>query len=134
MQGYRNASPVERKDTLMNNHTCGYDVGFDNEISAGGETFYCTIDLKVEFDGDVDVQGIEVTKCKIEADEGKYLPWTTEGGRFEKIVIEGHPELTRAIEDALDEEIRTFAEDNCRFIGLDVAEDYDMARAEWHRE
>jgi hypothetical protein len=49
----------------VNNHTCGYDVGFDNEISAGGETFYCTIDLKVEFDGDVDLQGIEVTKCVI---------------------------------------------------------------------
>lgn len=118
----------------MNNHTCGYDVGFDNEISAEGETFYCKIDLKVEFDGDVDVQGIEVIKCEIEADEGVFLPWTTEGGRFEKIVVEGNLALTKAIEDALDEEIRTFAEDNCRFIGLDVAEDYEMARAEWHRE
>jgi hypothetical protein len=34
----------------------------------------------------------------------------------------------------LDKEIQTFAEDNCRFIGLDVAEDYEMARAEWNRE
>lgn len=118
----------------MKNHTCGYDVGFDNEISAGGETFYCTTDLKVEFDGDVDLQGIKVTKCEIEADEGKYLPWSTEGGRFEKIVVEGNLALTKAIEDALYEEIRAFAEDNCRFIGLDVAEDYEMARAEWHRE
>ena len=118
----------------MNNHTCGYDVGFDNEISAGGKTFYCTIDLKVEFDGDVDVQSIEVTRCEIEPEEGINLPWTTEGGQYEKIVVEGHPELTKAIEDALDEEIRTFAEDNCRFIGLDVAEDYEMARAEWFRE
>jgi hypothetical protein len=118
----------------MNNHTCGYDVGFDNEISAGGEAFYCTIDLKVEFDGDVDVQSIEVTKCEIEADEGKYLPWTTEGGTMEKIVVAGHPELTKAIEERLDREIQTFAEDNCREISRDVDEDYEMARAEWFRE
>ena len=118
----------------MNSHTCGYKIVFDNEISAGGETFYCTIDLKVEFDGDVNLRSTTVTRCKIEADEGKYLPWTTEGGMFEKIVVEGHPELTKAIEEALDEEIRTFAEDNCRFIGLDVAEDYEACRAEWYRE
>ena len=118
----------------MNNHTCGYKVGFDNELSVDGKTYYVSAEVSVEFDGDVDVQGIEVTKCEIEAEEGKYLPWTTEGRQYEKIVVDGHPELTKAIEDALDEEIRTFAEDNCRFIGLDVAEDYEACYAEWHRE
>jgi hypothetical protein len=118
----------------MKRHTCGYKVGFSNEISVGDKTYYVDAEVSVEFDGDVDVQSIEVTKCEIEADEGKYLPWTTEGRQYEKIVVAGHPELTKAIEDALDEEIRTFAEDNCRFIGLDVAEDYEMARAEWFRE
>jgi hypothetical protein len=118
----------------MNNHTCGYDVGFDNEISAGGGTFYCTIDLKVEFDGDVDVQGITVTKCEIEPEEGINLPWTTEGRQYEKIVVEGHPALTEAIEAKLLEEIQRFAEDNCRDISRDVDEDYEMARAEWFRE
>jgi len=118
----------------MKTHTCGYKVGFSNEISVGDKTYYVDAEVSVEFDGDVDVQGIEVTRCEIEADEGKYLPWTTEGGRFEKIVVEGNLALTKAIEDALDEEIRTFAEDNCRFIGLDVAEDCEMARAEWFRD
>jgi hypothetical protein len=118
----------------VNNHTCGYKIGFDNELSVGDKTYYVEAEVSVEFDGDVDVQSIEVTKCEIEAEEGVFLPWTTEGGTMEKIVVAGHPELTKAIEDALDEEIRTFAEDNCRFIGLDVAEDYEMARAEWFRE
>ena len=118
----------------MNSHTCGYKIGFDNELSVGDKTFYCTIDWKVEFDGEADAQAVEVTKCEIEPEEGDNLPWTTEGGAMEKIIVEGHPELSRAIEMELNEEIRTFAEDNCRFIGLDVAEDYEMARAEWHRE
>jgi len=118
----------------MNNHTCGYKIGFDNEISAGGKTYYIDAEVSVEFDGDVDAQSVEVTKCEIEADGGKYLPWTTEGGTMEKIVVADHPELTKAIEERLDKEIQTFAEDNCRFIGLDVAEDYEMARAEWFRE
>jgi hypothetical protein len=118
----------------MNNHTCSYEVGFDNEISAGGKTFYCTIDLKVEFDADADVQGVEVTRCEIEPEEGINLPWTTEGRRIEKIIVEGHPALTKAIDEALDKEIQTFAENNSHSIGLDVAEDYESARAEWFRE
>ena len=118
----------------MKRHTCGYKVGFSNEISVGDSTYYVDAEVSVEFDGDVDVQGIEVTKCIIEQEGGDNLNWKTDGGRFEKIVVEGHPELTKAIEDALDKEIRTFAEDNCRFIGLDVAEDYEACYAEWHRE
>ena len=118
----------------MNNHTCGYEVGFDNEISVGEKTFYCTIDLKVEFDVDADVQGVEVKRCEIEPEEGINLPWTTEGGTMEKIVVEGHPALTEAIEAKLLEEIQRFAEDNCRDISRDVDEDYEMARAEWFRE
>lgn len=118
----------------MNTHTCGYKIRFDNELSAGGEDYYCAIDVKVEFDGDVNLRSTTVTRCKIEAYGAKRLPWTTEGGMFEKIVVDGHPELTKAIEEALDKEIQTFAEDNCRFIGLDVAEDYEADRAEWYRE
>jgi hypothetical protein len=118
----------------MNNHTCGYRIGFDNEISVEDKTYYVDAELSVEFDGDVDVQSIEVTKCVISPEEGDNLPWITQGGTMEKIVVEGHPALTNAIEERLDKEIQTFAEDNCRFIGLDVAEDYEMARAEWNRE
>lgn len=118
----------------MNNHTCGYKIGFDNEISAGDKTYYVDAELSVEFDGDVDVQSIEVTKCVISPEEGENLPWTTEGGRMEKIVVEGHPALTEAIEAKLLEEIQTFAEDNCSEISRDVDEDYEMARAEWFRE
>jgi hypothetical protein len=118
----------------MNSHTCGYKIGFDNELSVGDKTYYIDAEVSVEFDGDVDVQSIEVTKCIISPEEGDNLPWTTEGRQYEKIVVEGHPELSRAIEMELDEEIRTFAEDNCREISRDVDEDYEMARAEWHRE
>jgi hypothetical protein len=118
----------------MNNHTCGYKVGFDNEISAGDKTYYVDAEVSVEFDGDVDVQSIEVTRCVISPEEGDNLPWTTEGKQYEKIVVEGNLALTEAIEKALDKEIQTFAEDNCRFIGLDVAEDYESGYAEWHRE
>ena len=118
----------------MNNHTCGYEIGFDNELSAGGKTFYCTIDWKVEFDGEADAQSVEVTKCEISPEEGVFLPWTTEGGTMEKIVVTGHPAFTEAIEAKLLEEIQRFAEDNCRDISRDVDEDYEMARAEWHRE
>jgi len=118
----------------MKTHTCSYNVGFANEISVGDATYYVDAEVGVEFDGDVNLRSTTVLTCKIEADEGKCLPWTTEGGMSLKIVVEGHPELTKAIEEALDEEIRTFAEDNCRFIGLDVAEDYEAARAEWYRE
>lgn len=118
----------------MNNHTCGYKIEFDNEISVGDKTYYVDAEVSVEFDGEVDVQSMEVTRCIISPEEGDNLPWTTEGGSMEKIVVAGNLALTEAIEKALDKEIQTFAEDNCRFIGMDVAEDYEACRAEWHRE
>jgi hypothetical protein len=118
----------------MKTHTCGYKIVFDNELSGDAGTYYVTAEVKAQFDGNVDLQAIEVTRCEIEADEGKYLKYEIDGGQFEKIVVKGHPVLTEAIERAIDAEIQTFAEDNCRFIGLDVAEDYEMARAEWFRD
>jgi hypothetical protein len=118
----------------MNNHICKYKVELDTELSGEDQTYYVFAEVKVEFDGDVDVQGIEVTMCEIQTEEGMNVPGRVEDGQFEKIIVKGHPVLTEAIDKAIGAEIQTFAEDNCRFIGLDVAEDYEMARAEWHRE
>ena len=115
-------------------HTCGYKIPLDTELSGEDQTYYVSAEVSVEFDGDVDVQSITVIRCEIEAEDGKHLKYEIDGGQFEKVVVKGHPVLTKAIENAIDAEIQTFAEDNCRFIGLDVAEDYEMAYAEWHRE
>lgn len=118
----------------MNNNTCTYKIELDTELSGEDQTYYVSAEVKVEFDGDVDVQSIEVTRCEIETEDGKHLKYEIDGGRFEKIFVKGHPVLTEAIDKAIGAEIQTFAEDNCRFIGLDVAEDYEACYAEWHRE
>ena len=118
----------------MNNHTCNYKIEMDVELSCEGDNYYVFVEASVEFDSNIDVKSINVTRCQVATEDGKHLKYEIDGGRFEKIFVNGHPVLTEAIDKAIDAEIQTFAEDNCRFIGLDIAEDYDMARAEWHRE
>lgn len=116
-------------------HTCGYKVGIDREITVHDDTFYCDIDLHVEFDSEAEPSSVEVEKCKVEGpNEGQVQAWTTEGRRIEKIIIHGYPEATKLLDEILWEEIYSFASDNYSDIARDVDEDYEMAHAEWHRE
>jgi hypothetical protein len=118
----------------MKTHTCKYEIGFDNEISVDGKTYYCKIDWDVEFDSEAEAQSVEVMKCEIQQEDGDNLPWVTGGELYEKILVVRHPALTDAIDKKLWDRVQQFAEDNSREIASTVEEDYEMARAEWFRE
>lgn len=116
-------------------HTCGYKVGIDREIAIHDDTYYCDIELHVEYDSEAEPSGVEVVKCNIEGpEEGQVITWTIEGRRLEKITIHRDPELTKVLDEILWEEIYSFASDNYSDIARDIDEDYEAAYAEWHRE
>jgi hypothetical protein len=116
-------------------HTLTYEVGYDNEIAVGDRVFYAKINLDVDFDDDADAQRVEVTECEImPLDEDRVLPWTTEGKRLEKIIIEGDPELTEVVDKTLWEAISRYAEDNYGDIHREVDTDYEEQMSCWNAE
>lgn len=118
----------------MKTHTCKYEIGFDNEMSVDGKTYYCKIDWDVEFDSESEAQSVEVLKCEIQQEDGNNLPCVKIGERYEKIAVVHNPALTEAIDQELWKRVQQFAEDNSREILYAVDEDCEMAKAEWFRE
>jgi len=100
----------------MNNHTCGYKIGFDNELSVGDKTYYVDAEVSVEFDGDVDVQSIEVTKAEIVREDGAPVEFDLCDGR---LVSPENAALIADLDAALWRAASEFAADNA----FDIAED-----------
>jgi hypothetical protein len=113
-------------------HTCGYEVGIDEEILVGEDLYYATIDLGVDFNSEGEAIQVEVAKCKIEGPlEGQVQAWTTEGRQLERVIVHGEPALTEAIDNALWRAIDQYSEDNAYDICREVETDYDERLACW---
>ena len=117
------------------NHTCGYEVAIDREILVGGDLYYATIDLGVEFDSEGEAIQVEVVNCQIEGPlEGQVQAWTTEGRQLEKVIVHGEPVLTEAINSALWEAINQYSEDHSYEMCREVATDYEERMSCWNSD
>jgi len=66
-----------------------------------------------------------VTRAEIAPLEGDPLKLGYEGRAIEKIIVEGLPELTEAIDNLLWEKIATHTEDNCSDIARNLRDARD---------
>lgn len=91
-----------------------YSIGIDREISVGDRVYYVALDADIDYTNEEDPEPCEViiTKAEIAPLEGDPMPLRYEGRAIEKVIVEGHPELTEAIDKALWDEIQTYTEDN----------------------
>lgn len=108
-------------------HNNMYTIGIDREISVGDKVYYVTIDADVEFrDWECpEPSEVEITKAEVAPLDGDPLPLAYEGRAIEKLIVEGHPELTEAIDNLLWDEIQKHTEDNYRDIMRDLQDARD---------
>jgi len=121
LQGYRDSSPIERKDAVS------YSISIEKEMPIGGNVFYAFVEADVSFRDSEDPEpcGLEITKAEIQTDEGMDMPVEYEGRQIEKVIVTGHPELTEAIDQALWDEVQRFTEDNLADLARDMRDAYD---------
>ena len=101
-----------------------YSLEIDQELKVGDKVYYIQVSAKLEYsyEEDPECTGVEVTRAEIAPLEGDPLPIGYEGIAIEKIIVEGHPELTEAIDNLLWDKIQTNTEDNYRDLGRDLCE------------
>jgi hypothetical protein len=119
----------------MKRHTCNYPISLDREIEAEGKYYYVAVEATIDFDGYAEPveNSIEIEYALVSFGEGENMAVIDQTNAGDRVRVP-NPVLERAIDDALWESARRYAEDHHGEICLDVAEDYEMARAEWFRE
>lgn len=102
-----------------------YSLEIDQELKVGDNVYYVQVCAKLEYsyEEDPECTGVEVTRAEIAPLEGDPLPIGYEGIAIEKIIVQGHPALTEAIDNLLWDEIQTNTEDNYQDLGRDLEED-----------
>lgn len=112
----------------MKKHTQTEAIGFDQEFVVGDEVFWVAIDAEAEFDGDGEPveTSIEITSIKVEGDNGP-IPFEIVSNFGDEVVIEGNPELAKAINDALWQSAVDYGNDNWEDLRDDI-EDYVASR------
>ena len=102
-----------------------YSIEIDKEIAIGDNVFsvFLEADITYSYSEDPEPTEVEITKAEIAPLEGDLLPVGYEGRTIEKLIVEGHPELTEAIDVALWDEIQKNTEDNYRDIQRDLEDD-----------
>ena len=108
-----------------------YEIEIDQEITIGDKTYSVFIEADIDYTNEEDPEPCEViiTEAEIALLDGDPMPLKYEGRAIEKVIVEGHPELTEAIDKALWDEIQTHTEDNYRDIMRDLQDardDYDL--------
>ena len=101
-------------------------ITLDKEISVGDKVYYALVQADVEFHNSEDPEpcGVEINNAEISLD-GDLLPLAYEGRRIEKVIVEGHPELTEAIDGILWDAIQMYSEDNYQDLIRDLRDAYD---------
>jgi len=108
-----------------------YEIEIDQEITIGNKV-YCVIihaDLEYQNEEDPEPKEVEIIKAEVAPFCGDPLPIEYSGRAYDKVIIEGHPELTEAIDKTLWDEIQKHTEDNYRDIMRDLQDardDYDL--------
>jgi len=102
-----------------------YSVEINEDIRVGDWVYsiFLQADLEYSNEEDPEATGVEITKAEIVLLEGDSLPIRYEGRRIEKVIVEGQPELTEAIDSLLWEKIQTHTEDNYQDLIRDLGED-----------
>ena len=90
-----------------------YSIEIDKEIAIGDKVYYVGLDADIDYTNEEDPEPCEVliTKAEVAPLDGDPLKLGYEGRAIEKVIVEGHPELTEAIDQALWEEIQKHTED-----------------------
>lgn len=101
-----------------------HSIEIDKEILVRDLVYYVNLCADLEFSDEEDpiCTGVEVTRAEIAPLEGDLLPLAYEGRRIEKVIVEGHPELTEAIDNLLWDKIQTYTEDNYGDLVRDLRE------------
>lgn len=104
-----------------------YSIGIDRELSVGDKVYYVGLDAEIDYSHSEDPEPteVEITKAEVAPLDGDPLPIGYEGRAIEKLIVEGHPELTEAIDQALWDEIQTHTEDYFRDIQRDLEDARD---------
>ena len=107
-----------------------YPIQVDKEISVGDKIYSVFLEAELEYhhDEDPEPKEVEITRAEIaEIRDEEAFPLTIgySGRAIEKVVVEGLPELTEAIDQALWDEIQTHTEDNYRDIMRDLRDAAD---------
>lgn len=107
-----------------------YPIGIDRELAVGDKVYYVCLDADIDysFSDDPAPTGVEITKAEVAPLEGDPLPLAYEGCAIEKVIVEGYPELTEAIDQALWNEIQKHTEDYFR----DIQRDLEDARDDYY--
>ena len=102
-----------------------YSIEIDKEIAVGDKVFsvFLEADINYSCSEDPEPTEVEITKAEIAPLDGDLLPVGYDGRVIEKVIVEGHPELTEAIDVALWDEIQKNTEDNYRDIQRDLEDD-----------
>jgi hypothetical protein len=104
-----------------------YSIEIDKEIRIGDKVYSVFLEADLEYSNEEDPEptGVEVTKAEIAPLEGDPLPLGYEGRAIEKVIVEGHPELTEAIDKILWDAIQMYSEDNYQDLIRDLQDAYD---------
>ena len=104
-----------------------YSIEIEKEITIGETTYsvFLQADLDYSHEEDPECTGVEVTKAEIAPLEGDPLPLGCEGRTIEKVIVEGRPELTEAIDGILWDAIQMHSEDNYQDLIRDLRDAYD---------
>lgn len=108
-----------------------YETAIDREITVAGNSYSVLLEAELDYSHDEDPEctGVEITQAEVAPLEGDPLPLGYEGRSIEKLVVQGHPELTEAIDGLLWDKIQTYTEDNYRDLMRDLrdaANDYRL--------
>ena len=104
-----------------------YSISIEKEIPIGDKVFYAFVEADLEFRDSEDPEpcGLEITKAEVATLDGEPMPLDYEGRTIEKVIVQGHPELTEAIDKALWDEVSRFTEDNLADLARDMRDAYD---------
>lgn len=104
-----------------------YLITVDKEISVGDKAYYVALDADIDYSypEDPEPTEVEITKAEVAPLDGDPPPLSYEGRAIEKLIVEGLPELTEAIDVALWDEIQKHTEDYYRDIQRDLEDARD---------
>ena len=104
-----------------------YSIEIDKEIAVGDKVFSVFLEANITYSCSEDPEPteVEITKAEIAPLDGDLLPVGYEGRVIEKLIVEGLPELTEAIDQVLWDEIQTHTEDYYRDIQRDLQDARD---------
>lgn len=115
-------------------NTLTYPVSVDTEMESAGISYYVYIEMDVDFDINAEAKEIQIIECQIGVLDGMDIPFRIEGRQIDKVIIDGNPDLTSAIDNAIWHEIQVYAESHAGDIQRDIETDAYERQSMWNDE